>query len=162
MDEGGYFTSCQSEDTVLPNLSTTRGWLPLLALLAVWLGMTAAWVAVAIGTGRPSAWVGLVLVIDIGLLLHMTRARRGLPMVVLAVAVTALTIASAYWMITATYVGAMFGLTPIASAQRLGTVLAWDLSIIRFEPGDEFLLMTLLPLAAIVAWLACKPPVRDP
>jgi hypothetical protein len=157
LDEDGYFTSCPSKETVLPNLSTTRGWLPLLALLAVWLGMTAAWVAVAVATGRPSAWMALVVIVDIAVLLHMTRARRGLPMVLSAVAVTALTIASAYWMITATYLGAMFGLTPVQSAQRLGTVLAWALTRIRFEPGDEFLLMASMPLAAVVAWLACKP-----
>ena len=146
----------------MPNLSTTRGWLPLLALLAVWLGMTAAWVAVAIATGRPSAWMALVVIVDIAVLLHMTRARRGLPMVLAAVAVTALTTASAYWMITATYLGAMFGLPPVESAKRLGSVLAWALTRIRFEPGDEFLLIASLPLAAIVAWLAAKPAARDP
>ncbi len=141
----------------MTKLSTTQVWMPLVTLLAVWLGMTAAWVAVAIGTGRPSAWMALVVIVDIAILLRLTHARRSLPMALLAVAVTALTIAGAYWMITATYVGAMFGLPPMESAQRLGTVLAWMLTRIRFEPGDEFLLLASLPLAAIVGWLAAKP-----
>lgn len=141
----------------MTKLSTTQVWMPVLALLAVWLGMTAAWVAVAIGTGRPSAWMALVVIVDIAILLRLTHARRSLAMTLLAVAVTALTIAGAYWMITATYVGAMFGLPPIQSAQRLGTVLAWILTRIRFEPGDEFLLLASLPLTAIVGWLASRP-----
>jgi hypothetical protein len=141
--------------------SSTRGWLPLLALLAVWLGMTAAWVAVAIATGQPSAWMALVVVVDVAALMHMTRARRGPVTAGIAALATALTIASAYWMITATYLGAIFGLTPIESAQRLGPVLAWELTTIRFDDSDPWLLAASVLLAALAAWIASKSAPRD-
>ena len=76
---------------------------------------------------------------------------------VAAAVLAALTITSAYWMITATYLGAVFGLTPVESAQRLGPALAWAMTDIQISFADRVLLAAAVPLAAIAAWLAGKP-----
>ncbi len=141
----------------MPTYSSPRAGLPLLALVAIWLGMTAAWVAAAIATGNPCAWMGLVVVADVYLLLRLVGARRALWLAVAAAALAALTITSAYWMITATYLGAVFGLTPVESAQRLGPALAWAMTDIQISFADRVLLAAAVPLAAIAAWLAGKP-----
>ena len=141
----------------MPTYSSPRAGLPLLALVAIWLGMTAAWVAVAIATGKPCAWMGLIVVADVYLLLRLVGARRALWLAVAAAALAALTITSAYWMITATYLGAVFGLTPVESAQRLGPALAWAMTDIQISFADRVLLAAAVPLAAIAAWLAGKP-----
>jgi hypothetical protein len=47
--------------------------------------------------------------------------------------------------------GFVLGLEPMASAMRLGPVLAWEMSKLSLDRVDWILLLSSLPLAAILA-----------
>ncbi|KFN43339.1 hypothetical protein N789_08680 [Arenimonas oryziterrae DSM 21050 = YC6267] len=130
-------------------------WLvPGLALIVVFLAMTAAWLAVALYTGQASGWMALVTAADLALMLRITRAPSGVVACLLAVAATVVTTLAAYWMITATYLGGMFGLGPLDSAMRLGPVLASELTWLTLERADWWAIGCAPVLAAIASfWL---------
>jgi hypothetical protein len=135
-------------------LSTNRGsdWLlPAVALLAGILGTDAAWVALAVFSGRPCSWVALLAALDLAVLLRYAGAPAGAARVLLAVAATALAVLLAQWLIVAAQMGVALGLQPVDSALRLGPRLAlqfWRLSLDRLDLGW---MLASLPLAALLA-----------
>lgn len=134
----------------MPNVSA-RGWaLPLLALLAGIAGISAVWVAIAELAGSTSTWLALFAAADIALLLRLTHAPEGRLRTALAVVATSIAIAVAFWMLAAIRMGGLIGLTPLASALRLGPHLAWQLSVLALDRVDWVLLFAALPLAAIL------------
>lgn len=134
----------------MPKFSAT-GWLvPAVALLVGVLGMSAVWVAVAVLSDRSCSWLALVAAIDMALLLRLTDAPVGVARSLAAVLATAATVALSQWLIAATHLGFELGLEPMASAFRLGNVLAWQLSRLNLSGADWIFLIASLPLAAIL------------
>jgi len=131
--------------------NSAAGWLlPGLALLIGVLGMSAAWVAVAVLANSACSWLGLVAAIDMALLLRLTSAPPGRPRMAAAVLATAAAVALSQWLIVATQLGFTLGLAPLASSLKLGPALAWELSKLSLDRVDWILLLSSLPLAAIL------------
>ena len=125
--------------------------LPAVALVAGVLGTDAAWVAVAIATGRPCSWFAAIAALDLALLLRFAGAPPGTPRVLVAVLATALAVALAQWLIVATQMGIALGLQPVASALRLGPALALQFLRLSLDPADLAWMLGSLPLAALLA-----------
>lgn len=107
---------------------TARAWLlPLLALVMGVLGMVALWLAAYLSFRTAFGWLAIVAALDIVLMLRLAAAPAGRLRAALAVAGTAAAIACSYWMMAATQMGLLLGLTPLESSQRLGPVLAGEL-----------------------------------
>ena len=105
-----------------------RTWLlPLLALCVGVLGMTAAWLALSMFLRSPCGWLAPVAALDMALMLRLSAAPAGRARAALAVLGTVTAIAISYWMMAATQMGHLLGLSPLESAQRLGPVLAGEL-----------------------------------
>ena len=127
---------------------TARHWLlPLLALAVGILGMVAVWLAAYLHFRTPSGWLALVAALDIALMLRLAAAPAGRLRAVLAVAGTAAAIALGYWMMAATEMGLLLGLTPLESSQRLGPVLAGELVRHATSGWDIAWALLALPLA---------------
>lgn len=126
-----------------------RQWLlPLLALAIGVLGMTAAWLALAMALGGPGGWLAPVAALDMALMLRLSAAPAGRIRALLAVLGTAAAIAASYWMIAATQMGNLLGLSPLESAQRLGPVLAGEL-VRHMTSGWD---IGFAALALVLAW----------
>lgn len=124
------------------------GWLPLAALSLGVLGMSALWIAVSWAVGSPCVWLAPVAALDMALMLRMGGAPAGRRRAALAVAGTLATVAISAWMIAATQMGRMLGLSPLESAQRLGPVLAGELTRHATSLWD----LAWLGLALALAW----------
>ena len=131
--------------------NSAAGWLlPGAALLIGILGISALWVAAAVLSGRSCSWLALVAAIDMAVLLRLTNAPAGRASMLLAVLATALAVALSQWLIVGTQLGFALGLQPMASSLRLGPALAWQLSKLYLNRVDWILLLSSLPLAAIL------------
>lgn len=148
--ERGYFSLCPSEDVVLPKNSIIAWLLPTLALLVGILGVSAVWVAAATLSGRSCSWLALLAAIDMALLLKLTNAPPGRLRMIAAITATAAAVGLSQWLIVATQMGLSLGMPPLASALRLGPVLAWQLSKLSLNSQDWILLVASLTLAAIL------------
>ena len=137
----------------MPTNSASAWLLPIAALLAGILGADAAWVALAVFTGRPCSWVALLAALDVALLLRLTGVRPGTARIVLAVLATAIAVALAQWLIVATQMGVVLGLQPLDSALRLGPALARQLLVLSLGKADLAWMLASLPFAA---WLASR------
>ena len=132
--------------------------LPSLALLVGILGISAVWVAAAVLAQRSCSWLALVAAIDMAVLLRLTSAPPGPLRSFAAVLATALAVALSQWLIIATQIGFVLGLAPIASSLRLGPALAWQLGRLSLDRLDWILLLSALPLAAILSQARRAPP----
>lgn len=112
------------------------------------LGMATLWTVVSMTSQQPCAWLALVAAADIALLLRLSGAPGGHIRRILAVLGTLAAIAFSYWMIVASQMGQVMGMTPMASALRLGPSLAWDLTRMSFGRWDIPMLLVALPMAA--------------
>lgn len=134
----------------MPKEFPARWLLPALALLVGIAGMTVAWVAASVLSGRACSALALVAAIDMAVLLRLTHAPPGPLRSTLAVLATLATMITTHWMIAATQIGAVMGLPPFASALRLGPALALQLVQLSLDRYDWILLAAALPLAAIL------------
>ncbi|HQZ31641.1 MAG TPA: hypothetical protein PLG89_07260 [Arenimonas sp.] len=129
--------------------SSNRPWLlPLLALAIGVLGMTAAWLALAMFLRGPCGWLAPLAALDMALMLRLSGASAGRARAVLAVLGTVAAIAASYWMIAATQMANLLGLTPLESAQRMGPVLAGELVRHMTSAWD----IGFAALALVLAW----------
>jgi len=92
------------------------------------LAMTAAWLALAMFLNSPSGWMAVVVALDMVLMLRLGAAPPGPSRAWLAVGATATVTMASYWLVAAAQMGRMLGLSPLDSAQRLGPVLAGELT----------------------------------
>lgn len=126
-----------------------RHWLlPALALAIGVLGMTAAWLALAMFLRSPCGWLAPVAALDMAMMLRLAAAPAGWLRATLAVLGTAAAIALSYWMIAAMQMGQLLGLSPLESAQRLGPVLAGEL-VRHMTSGRD---IGFAVLALLLAW----------
>ncbi len=129
--------------------SSARQWLlPLLALCIGVLGMTAAWLALSMTLGGPCGWLAPIAALDMALMLRLSAAPPGRVRAGLAVLGTAAAIFISYWMVAATQMGQLLGLSPLESAQRLGPVLAGELT----RHGTSGWDIGFAALALVLAW----------
>jgi hypothetical protein len=124
--------------------------LPVVALVAGILGISAVWVAVATLSDRPCSWLALLAALDMAMLLKLTNAPAGRIRVAAAVIGTAAAVALSQWLVVATQMGISLGMGPLASSLRLGPALAWQLSKLNLVASDWILLLASLLLAAIL------------
>jgi hypothetical protein len=112
-------------------------WLLVAAVTAAGLlGVVTVWVTLALLTGLACGWMALVAALDFALLLRLVLAPVGPARTAIAVLATVLACVASGWLIVAGQFGSMLGLDPIASAIRLGPVLAWEFTRLGFAPWD--------------------------
>ena len=131
-----------------PSPSPRQWLLPALALAIGILGMTAAWLAVAMLVRGPCGWMAPLAALDMALMLRLSGASPGGRRAAAAVLGTGAAIALSYWMMAATQMGQLLGLSPLESAQRLGPVLAGEL-VRHMTSGWD---MGFAALALVLAW----------
>lgn len=124
-------------------------WLAPALLLLATLGCAAAWILVALATGRQSSWMAVVAAIDAAVLLRVARAPAGAARAVAGVAATLATIALANWGIAAGEVGRSVGMLPWEAAIRLGPDYAWTLAGLANGTADRLWLAAAVAVAAI-------------
>ena len=134
----------------MPKYSIVGWLLPVVALVAGILGISAVWVAVATLSDRPCSWLALLAALDMAMLLKLTNAPAGRIRVAAAVIGTAAAVALSQWLVVATQMGISLGMGPLASSLRLGPALAWQLSKLNLVASDWILLLASLLLAAIL------------
>lgn len=122
--------------------------LPAFALAVGILGAVAVWLGLAISLRSTCAWVAPLAALDMVLMLRLAMAPKGAMRSALAVLGTVAAIAASYWMIVATQMGFLLGLSPLESAQRLGPVLAGEL----LRHGTDGWDIGLSVLALALAW----------
>ncbi|HEU0152574.1 MAG TPA: hypothetical protein VFQ84_04425 [Arenimonas sp.] len=128
---------------------TARAWLlPLLALGVGVLGMVALWLAVYLYFRSTAGWLAVLAALDIVFMMRLAAAPAGRLRASLALAGTAAAIAASYWMMVATQMGLLLGLSPLESSQRLGPVLAGELVRHATSPWD----IAWAALALALAW----------
>ena len=126
----------------------TRWLLPVASLTVGVLGATAAWVALHLLLGTMVAWMAPLAALDMAWMLRLAAAPAGRARAVVATAATAVAIALSLWMVAATQIGRLLGLTPLESAQRLGPVLFGEL----VRHGTDAWDLAFLALALPIAW----------
>lgn len=124
-----------------------RWLLPALAWAAGVLGMVAAWLAISLALRSPSGWLALVAAADLSLMLRLAAMPPGRTRALLATAGTAVAIVASYWIYAASLMGMTLGLQPMASAMRLGPVLAGELLRHATSGWDLAWALLALPLA---------------
>lgn len=112
-------------------------------------GFAAAWVLIALSTGRLSSWMAVLGAVDVVIVLRLGGWRPGLARVLLAMVSTASIVAVAMWWLIATHLGSMLGLSPWGSAVRLGFHHAWTLAGLAIGPIDLVWIGVAVVLAAI-------------
>lgn len=128
--------------------SPSQWLLPALALSVGVLGMTAAWLALSMFLRSPCGWLAPLAALDMALMLRLSAAPAGRLRAALAVIGTATAIAISYWMMAATQMGQLLGLSPLESAQRLGPVLAGEL-VRHMTSGWD---IAFAAFALVLAW----------
>jgi hypothetical protein len=124
-------------------------WLfPAFALAVGVLGAVAVWLGLAITLHSTCAWMAPLAALDMALMLRLAAAPPGRLRAAAAVLATAFAVAASYWMIVATQMGLLLGLSPAESAQRLGPVLAGEL----LRHGTDYWDIGLPLLALAIAW----------
>jgi len=131
-------------------------WLAPALLVLGSLGCAAAWIPLALSTGRPCSWLALLAAIDAAFLLRLARMPAGAARPAMAVLGTAATIVLAYWGIIASQIARTVGVLPWESALKLGPHHAWTLAGLATAPVDLAWLGSGLVLAA---WLSGRRPV---
>lgn len=122
--------------------------MPGLALAVGVLGMTAAWLALALYTRSLCGWAAPLAALDMALMLRLAGAPPGRTRALLAVAGTAAAIVASYWIIVSAQIGQLLGLAPLASASRMGPVLAGEL----VRHGTDGWDIGFAGLALLLAW----------
>jgi len=127
-------------------------------LLLSWLllalgvaGFAAVWVLVALSSGRPSSWMAVLGALDIIIVLRLGSWRPGRGRALTAGLATGTIAVIANWWIIAAQLGAMLGLTPWASAVRLGFHHAWTLAGLANGPVDLLWIGVAIVLAAVAS-----------
>ena len=122
------------------------------ALLALGsLGCSAAWILLALSTGRMCAWMAVVAAIDAAVLLRLAGVPAGAGRPTAAVLATALAVVIAYWGIIATQLARTVGVLPLESALKLGLHHAWTLAGLATGPVDLAWLGAGLLLAGLLS-----------
>lgn len=130
-----------------PSRRWFRWLLPLLSLTVGVLGATAVWVALHLSLGTMAAWMAPLAALDMAWMLRLGAAPAGRARAVLAMLATAVTVALSLWMVAATQIGRLLGLSPLESAQRLGPVLFGELVRHGTDGWDLAFLLLALPVA---------------
>ncbi len=122
------------------------------ALLALGsLGCAAAWILIALSTGRLCAWMALVAAVDAAVLLRLARMPASRGRIAMAVLGTAAAIVLAYWGIIASQLARTVGMLPWESALKLGLHHAWTLAGLATTPLDLAWLGAGLLAAALLS-----------
>ena len=124
-------------------------WLAPALLLLASAGCAAAWILLALASGRQCSWMSLLAGLDAALLLRFARVRGGNARMLLALGATFATIAIASWGIAAAQVGRSVGVLPWLSAAKIGPEFAWTLLGLANTPVDWAWLAAGLLVAAL-------------
>jgi hypothetical protein len=136
--------------------SVMRAWIqrwawPALALLSGLMAMTALWITAALTTQKALGWMAWVLVIDLLILLHLSRAPHGWTRRVIATLGTIIGIACTAWAGVSAWFGLRMGLDVFESVTRMGPVLAQVFLEWWVTPFDSFFIFSAPVLAFLFA-----------
>ncbi len=126
----------------------------LLSLLLLVLGVSgfaAAWALLALSTGRLSSWMAVLGALDVIIVLRLGGWRPGVSRMLVAGLSTAVIAAMANWWIISAHLGGMLGMSPWASALRLGSHHAWTLAGVANGPVDLLCIGVAIVIAAIAS-----------
>lgn len=124
-------------------------WLAPALLLLATLGCAAAWILLALATGRQSGWMAVVAAVDAAIVLRLARMPRGPARAAAAVAATVAAVAIANWGIAAGEVGRSLGMLPWDAAARMGPHYAWTLALLANGAVDRAWLAAAVIIAAV-------------
>ena len=129
----------------------TSRWLAPALLALGCAGCAAAWILIAVASGRQCGWMAIVAGLDAALLLRLAAMPRGRGRMAVAALGTAATIVLANWGIAATQLGRSIGVLPWSSALKLGPDHAWTVLSLANTPADLGWLAAGVVLGAIAA-----------
>jgi len=134
-------------------ISTPRYAWPLVGILLLLgsVGVAAAWLFVGLRLDSLCSPMALVAALDVVLLLHLSRVRRGAGRVALAVLATAFTVLIANAGMIAARIGQQMGMELWESVSRLGLQPAWLILRLSLEPFDWLLFAIAVLLAALLS-----------
>jgi len=121
--------------------------LPLAAIAVGILGATAVWTGLHLWLRSPVAWMAPLAAADMALMLRLVASPPGRWRATLATAATIVAIGFSLWMVAASTMARLLGLSPLEAAQRIGPVLVGDLIRYGTNGFDVALLLISLPLA---------------
>jgi hypothetical protein len=121
--------------------------LALVALVFGVLGAASVWTGLHLWLGTPVAWMAPVAAADMALMLRIVAVPPGRTRATLATVATAVAIGASLWMVAATTMARLLGLSPLESAERIGPVLVGALLRHGTDGWDVALLAIALPLA---------------
>lgn len=133
---------------------TSRGTIPWISwplLVLGTCGFAAAWVTLGFFNGSQNSWMAVIAALDVAWMLRLGRWPRGPARIAVALLATVAIVVLANWGIIAAQLGAMLGLTPWASALKLGFHHAWTLAQLANGAGDMAWLLLALLVAAVTA-----------
>ena len=126
-------------------------WMSWLLLVVGTCGFAAAWITLGFFNAAQNSWMAVIGALDVAWMLHLGGWRRGPARVAVALIATAAIVVLANWGIIAAQLGIMLGLTPWASALKLGFDHAWTLAQLANGPWDVAWLLLALLVAAVTA-----------
>ncbi len=134
-----------------PNPASARTahwlWPPLLLLGCV--TAVIAWLLIALATGRQAGWVAVPAALEVVWMLRLGTLPRGRLRPLVAVLTTAAIIVAANWGIASAQIGAVMGLDPWASSQKMSLGFAWTLSALANHGFDLFCYAAALIVAYV-------------
>lgn len=126
---------------------------PLLVAAMLVLGafvFAGAWLAVAAACDSRAGWMTLLAALNSIALLRLARTHSGKPRALLALLVTAASIALGEWLLAALPIAWQMNQSPLEAARRMGPAFSWVLVQLGNTPLDWGLMVAALLLAA---WL---------
>jgi hypothetical protein len=127
-------------------------WLPVLALLAGIVAMTAVWTAVSGLLDRPCGWMAPLLAADLALLAKLSGAPDRAARCVLAQLGTVAGMLLSGWLVAAGGLAGDLGEDVLRLALRLSPELAWQLLQPQLGYRDLAWIVAAPPLAAWLTW----------
>ena len=126
-------------------------WISWLLLVLGTCGFAAAWITLGFFNASQNSWMAVIGALDIAWMLRLGRWPRAPSRVAVALVATVAIVVLANWGIIAAQLGVMLGLTPWASALKLGFHHAWTLAQLANDAGDLAWLLLALLVAAVAA-----------
>jgi len=138
-------------EPVTAQTARSSRWLAPALLALGCCGCAAAWLLLAIASGRQCGWMAAIAGLDAALLLRLAGMPRGPGRIAVGMLGAATTILFANWGIAATQLGRSVGVLPWTSALKLGPDHAWTLLSLANTPADLAWMVAGVMLAALLA-----------
>lgn len=123
-------------------------WMALAACVVAIIGVGAVWAGVSLVTRNHAGWMSVVAALDAALLLRLAGWPAGRQRVALALAVTALTVVAANFLIATAQIGRAMGMRPFEAIPRMSS----ELAMLYASTNNGWAELIWVVLALLVAW----------